>query len=354
MAAKAVVIAFDRLSSGALGCYGNIEVNTPRFDQLAAESVVFDQHFGGNFDPAARDHAWWTGCQQFLRTPDQQSACAHLADLLRAAGVSTRMIRDASAESSVPGETRFDEVWPLDMPAGDDAFGRQCRDTIDKWVSETPQTGLLWWQDPGLTSSDQLGRTEMLDRRLGIILDRLDDLSDENLLTIVTAAEGSLRGDQSKLLTGERPLAEEQVHTPLLIRAPQTFPGGTRRQSLVQTIDLPPTLLDWFGVSHRQPRCDGHSLIPILRDNNATDVHECLFLGERNRTAAIRTFDWYLIGTIARSDETGQVRLLESGRRLYLKPDDLWDIQDVAAQAPRETAELAERLEKFLVELESA
>jgi len=366
---KAVVIAFDRLSSWSLGCYGNPEVRTPQFDRLAAESVVFDQHFGENFDPAARNHAWWTGCHQFLRTPEQQSDCPHTAEVLRAAGVETWLIRDASETSLVPEPTGFDHVLDFDAASDDDVFRARCRDAINEWASNPQAAGLLWLQDPGLPSPEQrrpdaivVAGTEsdeslasspagddsalMLDRRLGIVLDLLDDTMAQNLLTIVTAASGSLLGDRSNFLSGERPLAEEQVHTPLLIHDANATDGGSRRQSLVQTIDLPPTLLDWFEAADRLPRCDGESLFPLLR-GEATDIHNCLFLGDGQGNAAIRTPDWYLIGRTVRSDESERVELTGPGR-LFIKPDDVWDIQDVAAQAPREAARLRERLEEFL------
>lgn len=42
---QAIVVTFDRLATTALGCYGNEWIETPHFDRLASQGVVFDRHF---------------------------------------------------------------------------------------------------------------------------------------------------------------------------------------------------------------------------------------------------------------------------------------------------------------------
>ena len=44
------------------------------------------------------------------------------------------------------------------------------------------------------------------------------------------------------------PYYNELAHTPLFIWDPRTGVCGERRQALVQTIDLAPTLLEYFGL----------------------------------------------------------------------------------------------------------
>ncbi|WP_262927620.1 sulfatase/phosphatase domain-containing protein [Microbacterium sp. NIBRBAC000506063] len=45
-----------------------------------------------------------------------------------------------------------------------------------------------------------------------------------------------------------QPWFDENIHTPLFIWDPRTNVAGERRDALVQTIDLGPTLLEYFGV----------------------------------------------------------------------------------------------------------
>src|SRR5204863_9496231 len=66
MSRRAIVLSFDHLHLGHLGCYGNDWVETPNLDRLATQAVVFDRHFAEDLDPEAANHAWWTGRFQSL------------------------------------------------------------------------------------------------------------------------------------------------------------------------------------------------------------------------------------------------------------------------------------------------
>lgn len=42
---------------------------------------------------------------------------------------------------------------------------------------------------------------------------------------------------------------DEIVHTPFFLWEPRTVKAGTRCDTLCQTIDIAPTLLDFFGIT---------------------------------------------------------------------------------------------------------
>src|SRR5262245_29480259 len=49
---------------GYLGCYGNEWIATPNLDRMAAEGVVFDNHFAASLDPSPHTPATlddWVG-----------------------------------------------------------------------------------------------------------------------------------------------------------------------------------------------------------------------------------------------------------------------------------------------------
>jgi arylsulfatase A-like enzyme len=106
---KAIVLIARGLQAGALGCYGNSWIFTPALDTLAAEGIVFDQHFADNADPAGARRAWRSGCYHFQS--EQQAAHAgiqpDLLALLRQQEIHTCLIVDDNRPSPV----EFSEGW---------------------------------------------------------------------------------------------------------------------------------------------------------------------------------------------------------------------------------------------------
>lgn len=89
----------------------------------------------------------------------------------------------------------------------------------------------------------------MCDAYLGQVLDLMDelDLWDDTML-IVNTDHGFLLGEHGWWAKMVQPIYNEIAHTPLFIWDPRSKRRGERRDSLVQTVDLAPTLLDFFGV----------------------------------------------------------------------------------------------------------
>lgn len=89
----------------------------------------------------------------------------------------------------------------------------------------------------------------MCDDSLGRVLDTMDEheLWDDTML-IVCTDHGFLLGERNWWGKNIQPWYEENIHTPLFIWDPRARAAGKRRKSLVQTIDLGPTLLDFFGL----------------------------------------------------------------------------------------------------------
>lgn len=89
----------------------------------------------------------------------------------------------------------------------------------------------------------------MCDHSLGLILDQMDALGLwEDTLLIVCTDHGFLLGEHDYWGKNIMPWYNEVAHIPLFIWDPRCGEQGQSRQSLVQMIDLPPTLLDYFGL----------------------------------------------------------------------------------------------------------
>ncbi|MGW6208682.1 sulfatase [Streptomyces sp. NPDC055089] len=101
----------------------------------------------------------------------------------------------------------------------------------------------------------------MCDHSLGRVLDAMDEhgLWDDTLL-IVCTDHGYLLGEKGWWAKVVTPWYNELVHTPLFVHDPRTPDrAGSRDDALVQTIDLAPTLLDFFGAD-RTPDMQGRPL----------------------------------------------------------------------------------------------
>lgn len=89
----------------------------------------------------------------------------------------------------------------------------------------------------------------MCDESLGRILEAMDrhGLWDDTML-IVNTDHGLNLAEHGRWGKGPQGLWRELFHTPLFVWDPRAGKRGERRRSLVQTIDLAPTILDFFGL----------------------------------------------------------------------------------------------------------
>ncbi len=117
----------------------------------------------------------------------------------------------------------------------------------------------------------------MCDDQLGRLLDTMDkyQLWDDTLL-IVGTDHGFLLGEHDSWGKNIHPWYNENAHTPLFIWDPRAKIQKERRHSLVQLIDFPATLLEFFGVD-RPSDMQG---VP-LKDTIVSDspVHEAGLFG---------------------------------------------------------------------------
>ena len=139
-----IVIACNGLHLGFLGAYGNSWIETPHVDRLAAEGVVFDNHFPENLTTLPTRRSWWTGRYGFadpdsgwtpLR-PDERI----LPDLLFDRGVRTALISDVTF-----------------LRDRDNGFGRGFDDVIwvrgsgyDPWIPDDHRSLARIKHEPGL------------------------------------------------------------------------------------------------------------------------------------------------------------------------------------------------------------
>jgi len=116
----------------------------------------------------------------------------------------------------------------------------------------------------------------MCDTYLGKLMDYMDDnLMWEDTMLIVNTDHGFLLGEHDCWAKCVHPFYNENVHIPLFIWNPRIGIKGERRDSLVQTIDIAPTILDAFHIPATKDM-EGKSISPVI-ENSAVIREYALF-----------------------------------------------------------------------------
>ena len=136
----------------------------------------------------------------------------------------------------------------------------------------------------------------------------------------------------------------ELLHVPCLVRTPGAIGPPPRSSALSQPVDLPATLLDWFGVAAADSTEPGLSLLARDREGPSACRQYVVATGD-DGGRAIRTPAWMLYqrppGAMQQEDQpsAGVVEL-------YLKPDDRWEANEIADRCPEIAAQLLAALDR--------
>jgi len=141
-----------------------------------------------------------------------------------------------------------------------------------------------------------------LDRKIGDILDKLDEMGElDNTVIIYLSDNGKHWGEHR--LTSKSSAYEEAVRVPFALRYPTLVPEPYVESSLVANIDICPTLYDLAGINIPY-RVDGRSLVELLGTNKKWRDHILLEAWpDRGSWAAIRTEEYIYIETEDDSSE---------------------------------------------------
>lgn len=151
------------------------------------------------------------------------------------------------------------------------------------------------------------------------------------------------------LRNGKASLYEGGVREPCIVVWPGVTQPGTVNETIIQSIDWMPTLLEMAGVSlPGGVRPDGLSIVPALR--GGTLAREAVFVHFPHDTPAsgqhpgtsVRCGDWKLIRLYAGNADGSD--LFE----LYNLRDDLGETRNLAAQEPERVRQLGALIDDFL------
>jgi arylsulfatase A-like enzyme len=135
----------------------------------------------------------------------------------------------------------------------------------------------------------------------------------------------------------------ERVHLPLLVRLPGDEGAGRHVSAWTQAIDLAVTVARWFGAD--LPGCQGIDLLPLARGTAEVPARPYACSGvERDGQAgwALWTAERKLLVATRPGEDT-----VTTGR-LYVQPDDAWEVNDIAGQELEQAEQLQRTLFAFL------
>jgi arylsulfatase A-like enzyme len=203
---------------------------------------------------------------------------------------------------------------------------------------------------------------ESMDDAIGTLIDNLDRLKlTDNTILIFTSDNG---GNMYDDVHGSRPtsnvplsggkacLLEGGVRVPCIVSIPGLVPPGVRNDTVIQSSDFYPTLLDLLALKPQAgQKFDGISIVPALHGKPL----------DRKAIFSYFPFDppvpqWIPPAVTATESEWKLIRLFYQGEngahryKLFNLKNDLGEKNDLSAKEPQRVKEMDAMIEKFLVD----
>jgi len=316
-------LSIDGLHNGMIGAYGNTWIQTPTLDTLACQSSLFDRYYAATLDlPETFSQLWQfpPDIHKILLTDDTDVFLHEQAVLF---DEKHRLeIKQRHQPAGRIEETQFyrgmatiadllrNRAEPFLLWAHFEGF----RGTWDFPLSYRKQYQIDEDPDPysGVALPDfsgteidpdikqsvaeaYSGGVTVLDEALSGLLEFLHEEGfDQNTILLFMSVRGFSLGEHNRIGSNDE-LYGENVHLPLLIRFPDGSFSGFRSQTLLQPGDV-------FGLLQKD-------VLPEEPD----EIHSLIRIDNK----VIVTPEWFVYQRSA-------------GSELYVKPDDRWEVNDVA------------------------
>jgi len=186
--------------------------------------------------------------------------------------------------------------------------------------------------------------TSYVDAQIGRVLEELDRLKlTQNTIVVLWGDHGWHLGDHG--MWSKHSNYEEANRIPLLISAPGIAKKGGHAKSVVETVDLYPTLCELAGLPKPvvPQGTDGKSLVPLLRDPRRTHKESVFHVFPRNRPG-----DGQILGRAIRTDRYRLVEWKKPGATTETAEYELYDYDT----DPRETRNLSTENSEVVAQLQ--
>ena len=365
-----VLIIIDTIRADRLGCYGGSVPTSPNIDALAAKSTVFEQAI--TCAPVTLPSVSAILTSTYPATNNVRyngkfylsDASITLAEILKKKGYKT-----AAFIGGFPLDSRFKVDQGFDVY--DDNFSRSADKMARTWighgVSDFERTaaevneGAFDWLDtvgsdsfflmihyfdphwpyqPASPYAEKFktpynAEVAYTDEQVGRLLDKLEGLGfKDNTLIVLTGDHGESLGAHGEPTHGEF-LFDTTLHVPLVLHHENHIPQGRRIDTMVKTLDIMPTILDFLGVKE-SPHSQGVSLLPALDGNlEATPIlletmlpyYEVEGEGEvPTEVRGLRTPEWKMV--YATFEEDGKTKWAGKLYNIAKEPYELFEVRE--------------------------
>jgi tetratricopeptide (TPR) repeat protein len=359
-----VLISVDALRADRLSAFNpRAAARTPALDSLARDGVVFERAYSHAPQTLPAHAALLSGRLPFetgVRTTVGAGVAASermLPEMLDDRGFSTGGVvssfllrRETGIEQ---GFAFFDDALPASGPLLP-GLARDGHDSVrvaETWLTSvgTPRAFLFLhlndlhrpYSEAAATAGPPTydARIEYVD---GVVADLIRYLKTHQLYdqatVILVGDHGEGLGDHGELAHGGL-LYDEALHVPLIIKTAAGEIAGSRVRTLVQHVDLVPTVLD-LAKAPVPDNLRGRSLTPLIRGRAS--------LGARMAYAeslyALQHFGWSAVTTLT----DGRYRYIVSSREeLYDQEHDPAGRENVATSHPKVVASFREALKQL-------
>lgn len=369
-----IILTFESLGASHLGPYGNTWYETMTMNRLASQSIVFDRMIADSSDYHQVLSSLLTGVHAASLST---SSPDNLASVVARNGGSSLFVsddteicsselvsnfdrvvvletKDVSAQASTASETQlalfFAQVIELidDVQMGDLCWVH-CRGLAGMWDApveyrrqlagpDDPEPGTdvkppVCQIDSNDDSPDKLlgfqmacaAQVRLLDELLSVFMERVDTgaVSGQSVFCCL-ALSGYPLGEHDIVGPNES-LHNESVHLPCFVRWPTERKTHSRNLGLQQPSEIFQVLNGWFASLEQTDV--GVTSSGELLPNCSREVA----IATSNSGQMIETHAWKLVRTSA-------------GRKLFVRPDDRWEVNDILDRC----VGIADELEEIL------
>jgi arylsulfatase A-like enzyme len=330
-----VIITIDTLRADHLSCYGYQRQTSPRIDDFAGDGILFEEVVCQSSQTLPSHASIFLGTnprthKAISHESPVDTELTTLAEMLKAKGYRTgAFISSHALDSEYRLDQGFDTYWEVHKELSyrqrweakaheeDPTTGAALawlRDEADSrfmlWIhwfqphrpytppprylaeyagaytgtaSSEPEFIMEVWRDRiDLPEEDVQhlidrydGEVAFADAQVGKIIDELEERGlFENTIVIITADHGEILYDHEYYFGHDIALYDECLLIPLIIYAPGLEAARLRVKSLVQSLDIMPTVLDLLEMQ-KPEYLEGRSLLPLIGGSDEATAEYC-------------------------------------------------------------------------------